>query len=177
MGISFYNCPESPVITHTILWSNGSEQINAVNSQPDVKYCCIKGGYSGSGNISEDPKFADVYGPDKLAGTLDDDLRLGAGSPCIDAGNNCLVPADLLDLDGDGVLETEPVPVDCGNCSRLVDTKSVADTGYGYFPGAAIVDIGAYECQVSCIIGDLNYDGVVNSIDLAIMNSNWLKRE
>ena len=39
----------------------------------------------GGGNINADPLFVDDDGADNITGTLDDDLRLLPGSPCIDA--------------------------------------------------------------------------------------------
>lgn len=68
--------------------------------------------------------------------------RLMAGaSPCIDAANNASVPADILDVDGDGVT-TEQTPLDLDGRPRFVDDPGVADTGLGAAP---IVDMGAYE--------------------------------
>jgi hypothetical protein len=72
------------------------------------------------------------------------DLRLSAGSPCIDAGDNNSIPADTADLDGDGDVN-EPIPFDLDGNPRIV--------------GAA-VDMGAYESDitntppVACIVGD-----------------------
>ncbi|MHC4741586.1 MAG: right-handed parallel beta-helix repeat-containing protein [Planctomycetota bacterium] len=56
-----------------------------------VNHCNVKGGFAGTGNIDADPLFADADGPDDLFGTLDDNLRLKAGSPCINAGDNSAV--------------------------------------------------------------------------------------
>lgn len=67
-------------------------------------------------------------------------LRLSAGSPAIDAGDNSYVPADLADLDSDGN-NTEPVPLDPDGHLRFTD-NAAADTGAGTAP---LVDIGAYE--------------------------------
>ncbi len=75
--------------------------------------------YPGEGNINIDPRFANVPGGD---------YRLGDGSPCIDAGNNSLVPiGNKVDLDGLG---------------RFADDPGMPDMGEGV---GSIVDLGAYE--------------------------------
>jgi hypothetical protein len=80
------------------------------------------------GSIDADPLFVDPAGADGWIGTEDDDLRLGALSPAIDAGDNAWVPADItLDLDDN---------------RRFADDPTVPDTGAGTPP---IVDMGAYE--------------------------------
>ncbi len=57
-----------------------------------------------------------------------DDFRLLPGSPCIDAGDNSAVPADITtDLDGN---------------PRFLEIPETPDTGNGTLP---IVDMGAYE--------------------------------
>lgn len=78
-------------------------------------------GHSG-GNIDADPLFVDPDGSDDLPATPDDDFRLQAGSPCVDAGRNSAVPvATSSDIDGG---------------ARLVD---------GDDDGTPVVDMGAFE--------------------------------
>lgn len=88
-GIS--NKDSNPVFTNCILWDNAApidSEITNSNSTPEVTYCDVKGDYSGIGNINSDPFFADT------------DLRLSAGSVCIDVGKNSAVPAEIIiDLD------------------------------------------------------------------------------
>jgi len=85
------------VLTNCILWGNRGEAIGMDGGVgPKASYCCIGGDevWPGKGNIDGDPLFValgvweDEDTPDDL---LDDtwsagDLRLQAGSPCIDAG-------------------------------------------------------------------------------------------
>ena len=73
--------------------------------------------------------FVDVDGADNEIGTDDDALWLAPGSPCIDVGDNSNLPADVLDLDGDGD-PNEPVPFD-------IDGKPRIRNG--------TVDVGAFE--------------------------------
>ena len=51
----------------------------------------------GSGNRAAGPLFVDPDGLDNVPGTEDDRLDLRAGSPCIDAGDNTQVPAEVAD--------------------------------------------------------------------------------
>jgi hypothetical protein len=88
------------------------------------------GTLGGTGNFSADPSFVNPLGPDGIAGTGDEDMRIATGSPCIDAGNNNALPAGLL--------------VDLAAAPRRVDDPSTVDTGLGTPP---LVDIGAYEFQ------------------------------
>ncbi len=99
----------------------------------------------GDGNIDTDPKFLDPAGADEVVGTIDDDLGLRAGSPCIDAGDNTAVPADTDDLDLDDDL-LERTPLDLAGQARFADDPDTVDTGVADEPTyLEIVDIGAYE--------------------------------
>ncbi len=114
-------------LTNCILWGNSrlskgsyDELAQVSGDSPlTINHCCIQnwtGSLRGDENTAQAPAFVDADGPDDVAGTPDDDLRLQAGSPCIDAGDNAAVWLETTtDLQG------EP---------RIV---------YG------VVDIGAYE--------------------------------
>ncbi|MCP3904488.1 MAG: right-handed parallel beta-helix repeat-containing protein [Planctomycetes bacterium] len=103
------------------------------------------------GVIDADPLFVD---PSPFG-----DLRPGAGSPCIDAGDNTVVPAGTTqDLDGS---------------PRFVDDPGVVDTGNpdGVHP---LVDMGAYEraLPVACP-ADLDGSGDVGFGDILAIIGAW----
>ena len=106
-------------------------------ASPTVTYSCVEGGHAGAGNVDADPLFVDPDGADDTLGTVDDDLRLGPGSPCIDCADGDAAPA--ADLDGDA----------------RHDDSGVDDTGVGT---PVWVDMGAYEFQGSTVS--------ISSIDL-----------
>ena len=99
----------------------------------------------GPKNINVDPKFQKLAGADGVVGTEDDDLRLLSSSPCIDAGDNCDIPADVDDLNANGDRQ-ERIPFDLDAQPRFVDNPAAANTGNADLPKyPAIVDLGAYE--------------------------------
>ncbi len=133
-GGALVNQVSSPLIRNSIFWGNQGGQIyNYLDgSTPDVQYSLIQGGYiSGTQILDTDPLFADSDGADNIAGTADDDLRLQAGSPAINTGNNAFIPPDLAD-DNHNNNTTEPAPFDLDGNARLA---------------GATVDLGAYERQ------------------------------
>jgi hypothetical protein len=121
-------------INSSILWDGGSEILSQGKSTIVVGRTDIQGGWPGAGNLAVDPLFVRPDGPDGVAGTEDDDLRLGSGSPCVDQGYIPLLPKDTADLDGDGNV-TEPLPLDLDGNPRI------------FGPG---LDMGAYEKQTAC---------------------------
>jgi len=109
---------------------------------------------AGVGLIGSDPMFEDLDGADNTPGTSDDNARLTAGSPAIDAGSNLLLSAAVLsDIYGD---------------ARFADDAGTADTGVDDGLGI-IVDIGAAEFQgttlIDCVI-DFTGDGLLDVFDL-----------
>jgi parallel beta-helix repeat protein len=68
----------SPTVINCILWDDSPEEIHYGSRKPRVTYSCIQRGWSGEGNIDEDPLFRMGWGSD---------VYLGTGSPCVDAGN------------------------------------------------------------------------------------------
>ena len=75
----------SSVMRNSILWGNTSPQIAAHSGGLSVTYSDVQGGWSGTGNINQDPLFADST------------ELLRTGSPCIDAGDTNAVYNDLAD--------------------------------------------------------------------------------
>lgn len=99
----------------------------------------------GLGNFDADPRFQNPAGLDNVVGTVDDDLHVQSGSPCVDAGDNTAVPADTDDLDLDED-RFERMSLDLDGLPRFADDPSTADTGVADAPLYPwIVDLGAYE--------------------------------
>jgi parallel beta-helix repeat protein len=140
----------SPAITNCILWNDTPQEIYLVSGSPTVTYCDIQGGWVGEGNIDTDPLFVDPDGPDGNPNTWEDnDYRLSAGSPCIDAGDPNFVP-DPNDRDMDGQW-------------RVWDGDDDGDWR---------VDMGADEFGSHCP-GDLDGDDDIDLTDLAILLTNY----
>lgn len=116
------------------------------------------GSLGGTGNFDADPSFVDGNGPDGVLGSLDDDLRLGADSPCLEAGDNAQLPLDTTDADSDGITN-EPIPFDLDGAPRVWFTHVLAPTGVG---GPPIVDLGAYERHGDICAPSLGYQGPGN---------------
>ena len=122
----FDNCVAT--LNNSIFWDNsaaksGKEIFMDATSSCTLNFCCVDNkGYGGSGSIDDtnncfhaDPQFVDPK---------NGDFHLQSTSPCIDAGDNRLVPSGVdKDLDGN---------------QRVVD---------GNNDGKAVVDIGVYEFQ------------------------------
>ncbi|MEJ5301501.1 MAG: choice-of-anchor Q domain-containing protein [Thermodesulforhabdaceae bacterium] len=129
-GGIFNRNSSNPTLTNIILWGNSAsvgQSIYNEGSTPSISYSNIQGcggsgggwqsacGVDGGHNIDQDPLFVDPSGGN---------LRLQAGSPAIDKGNNSAVPSGVTtDLDGN---------------PRFVD---------GNGDGTATVDMGAFEYQ------------------------------
>ncbi|MHC4063592.1 MAG: hypothetical protein ACYSUI_03695 [Planctomycetota bacterium] len=154
-GGATFTTSSSCVFSNSIFWGNrdggGTDeyaQITTYGGTMAVNYSCVQGwtgALGGSGNIAGDPLFWDADGADDVGGTEDDDLHLRFGSPCIDAGDDTAVPADLADLDGDGDT-VERTPLDLGGKVRFVNDPHTEDTGLADPPDyTQVVDMGAYE--------------------------------
>jgi hypothetical protein len=128
----------APVFTNDIFWCDSCDIIGSffstdVTSTVTVTHSDVQGGFDGDGNIDGDPKVDSAASPD---------LKLNAGSPCIDAGDNTVVKTPAFD---DPALDYEGYP-------RRYDDPSSADTGKGNTP---FVDMGAYEYGSSSLTGSL----------------------
>ena len=114
--------PAFVAVSNSILWGNmahggiiSGESAQIFAEFPEVDYSCVQGltgALRGTGNISDDPLFANEVGDDGLPGTVDDNLRLSDGSPCIDAGDNGA--STLPDHDFDGESRIQYCRVDMG---------------------------------------------------------------
>ena len=163
----------NPMLANCILWGDTPQEIYVDDEgNPVVAYCDVQSGWPGTGNIDADPLFVDPDGPDDDPNTWEDnDYRLSAGSPCIDAADNTAVPLDLLDLDDDGDVE-ERIPFDLDGNPRFVQDPFTEDTGVPDPPEYRfIVDMGAYEYQFC--FGDLDDDDDVDIADLAQLLASY----
>jgi predicted outer membrane repeat protein len=139
-----YRSTAAGTVENSVFGAHTTAAIVDENNVLVVNYSCIESHWTGNGsdNLAVAPGFANVLGPDAVAGTLDDDLRLNpTTSQAIDAGDNSAVLQDLFDLDGDAVT-AEATPIDLAGLPRFHDAAATPDTGNGSAP---IVDMGAHE--------------------------------
>ena len=97
-----YNYDSSPLVTNCIFWGNNGE-IEDDGATPVVTYSIVQGGFTGTGNLDENPLFVSST-----------DLHLQSCSPAVDAGTNTSAPTTDLDGmarphdgDGDGTATTD----------------------------------------------------------------------
>ena len=75
-------------VVNSVLWGNSPSEVTVkTGAPPSITYSDIAGGWTGTGNIDEDPVF------------IDEQYHIAAGSPCRDAGS--LNSAPTIDFDGD----------------------------------------------------------------------------
>jgi predicted outer membrane repeat protein len=142
-----------------------------------VDYSCLPIAWTGGGGtgniVAADPGFVSPLGPDGIAGTEDDDLRLRPDSLCIDAGNSNVLPPDTFDIDGDGNV-TEPLPLDAFGNARILEMPGVPNTGIPPLNGGpAVIDIGAHEYRRPADIAPSIGDGAININDLLEVIIHW----
>jgi len=151
-------CEDDARIENSILWGNTHLGPRTEDSQilftrdsavamSTIRANNIEGlaTWGGEGNFDSNPLFVDPFGPDGVAGTMDDDLTLRPGSPCVDAGDASAGPQDYVDVDLDADY-FEPLIVDASWLPRYVDAPCVPDafgeTSSDDFPA---IDVGAHE--------------------------------
>ncbi len=123
------------IVNNSILYNGGNEIFTNHVTGVSVFNTDIQDGWAGtgSGNIDTNPLFAEngFWGLDEMWN--DGDYQLQESSPCIDQGDNLLLPKDVADLDGDSDT-IELLPVDINDTDRIKND---------------IVDMGAYESESS----------------------------
>ena len=151
IGGSVVHCSRGSFATlrNCIFWDNASKSLGISRenfiTRINVAYSIIEAAaftrpYAPTGtifdsgrNIDIDPMFVDPLGPDMIAGTLDDDFRLGPCSQAIDSGNNRVFPEDIT--------------TDLTGYPRFVDDVGVNDPSWG-MAASPVIDIGAFERQI-----------------------------
>ncbi|MDO8629703.1 MAG: choice-of-anchor Q domain-containing protein [Phycisphaerales bacterium] len=167
-------------LTNCIFWDNRSslhgneeDQIYLesyeIESTADIDHSIVQGwtgDLGGVGNFDADPMLVDPLGPDGIAGTGDDDLRLSPGSPAINAADPNATGLPTTDLDGHARLlcgrvdmGTYEFGIGDFNCDQSIDLTDFANwstcmTG----PGAPAIPPG-------CEAFDFNADGDVDLAD------------
>jgi len=143
----------SPTVTNCILWGDRpNEIVNRYNSITTVRFSDVRRGLpsgtiNGGGNIDLDPMFVHPPnpGPDGTWGGVDDDygdLRLRAGSPCIDAGDPAFV-AQPGETDFEGHARVLCERVDMG----------AYESGIGDYDCDQTVDLTDFANWSSCMTG------------------------
>jgi hypothetical protein len=94
-------------VSNCILWGNrgtsGSIQAVQIAGFLEIDDSIVAGWdgrYPGHGTLDADPLFRDALGTDGIAGTLDDDLELEQGSPCVDTAATGTYAGDGFDAAG-----------------------------------------------------------------------------
>ena len=153
----------SPVVVNSILWENSDlggnpDEICLIGtSSIDITYSDIEGGYTGDGNIDDDPEFADA---------ANGDFHLMSGSPCINSGTTSGAPE--YDFEGDPRLSSvggDDMP-DMGADEVKAFVLEVGPSGYPYASIQAAIDDASDGYTI--LVHDGTYVENINFIGKAI---------
>lgn len=146
-------------VRNSVYWGNTPDQMGEPNTPSvTVERSDVQGGRPGACNIDLNPLFAN-----SAAG----DLRLSLTSPAIDVGivgsdPTFVLLRDWTDVNDNLILEN-PITWDLDKLTRIMPVPE------GGVP--CHVDMGAYENQCICAVGDIDRDGDVDLQDLAFLLS------
>ncbi len=133
-GGGMANFASNATVDNCILWDDIPVEItNFAGGVTTVRFSDVQGGWSGAGmnNIDANPMFVDAP---------NGNLRLLAGSPCIDAADNTAVPAGVTtDLGGNPRFVDDPDTSDCQQAPGECGDPPVVDMGAYEFQGAALL--------------------------------------
>jgi hypothetical protein len=95
-GGGMYNDNSWPTVVNSIFWGDftsiqdisTASEFDSFESSANVSYSIVQGGYTGVGNINQDPLLSP------------NDLRLLPGSPAIDQGTGCVSSVPPTDKKG-----------------------------------------------------------------------------
>ncbi len=139
-GIYCFDSSCEPEILNSILWGDGPNEIAGDTGNVTVAYSDVQGGWSGTGNIDEDPMFCQRGGDTNYDGYFLKQENDGQGwpsserSPCIDAGDPSSDPFG-------GTANTEYSTAVNG----FLDTNRV-DMGYHYeYGGCTYINLTSFE--------------------------------
>jgi len=128
-GAGIYCTDSYPVIANTILWGNDPEEIYVDSGDFGITFSNVQGGFSGQGNMNEDPLF--VAGPNGSYYLSQIDAGQLLESPCVDRGD----PGSSMVT---GSTRTD----------RIQDQRAV-DLGFHYIPafkpGPGLLEDSEYE--------------------------------
>ncbi len=184
-GGGMYNESSYPSVTNCILWENGPNAIvDQGASASRIHFSEVQGGLpvnavDGEGNIDLDPRFVRPPdpGPDGTWDGVDDDygdLRLRAGSPCINTGDPAFVaqPGET-DLEGHARILCERVDMGAYefgigdyDCDQAVDLTDFASWS-SCMTGPLQLAIGNRQLEIPCEAFDFNADLAVDLLDFA----------
>ena len=160
-------------LTNSIFWENSdssgmNDTDQVTGSSLAIKDCDVQGWtgvLGGTGNFSANPLFVNMLGPDGIAGTGDDNLRLQPGSPCLNVGDNSAVVGSS-DVEGNPRVAAGTVDLggfealgSCGNaaCDGGEDSCNCpADCGAAPMQETACADAIDNDCdtQTDCLDSD-----------------------
>ena len=163
MGGAIYNTVgkgalTNPTLVNNILWGNiaptGAGTANDEYSSETLTYTDSQdlpnSTPDANGNFAADPKFVrnpalvfNLDGSLNVSGSDFGDLRLQAGSPCIDVGNNAVITAPPFPENSAGLI------IDLAGNPRIV--------------GAA-VDLGAYEFQSVALLAQMQVQVLIQDV-------------
>ncbi len=154
-GGALYGLVGTIQLSNCVLWNDSPHEIYMPSGLVQVHYSNVQGAdETNGGNIDADPRFQDPLGADGVAGTIDDNLCLSLGSPCIDAGNEAALPA-FATTDLDGLERVVGGQVNMGayefhgpfNCYVDATTGDDASSGWGPREAFATVQRGIEAAQ------------------------------
>jgi len=156
-GDGVYSYNSEAVITNSIIWENGDEQIYSEVNSPVVNYCDIQGGWGdGVGNIDQQPWFADFN----------------------EVGDANMWDFHLQSIYGRWNVNSQSWVTDA-NTSVCIDAGDPScEWSSEFWPNGKRVNMGAYgasgEASMNGNEADFDIDGDVDFLDFADMASCWL---
>lgn len=170
-GGMYFSYSSNANVSNTIIWDNtataSGPQIKIYSANPTFTYCDIQGGWSGFGNIDEDPMFSDP---------VNGDYHLTLTSPCINRGTDTNAPGDDMDKEGRPCMGTVDIGAD-----EFIDTHILATDSFSVSAATGgtvnfMLDCGLDNAGRSYVVlGSVSgtAPGTPLPQNLAILRLNW----